>query len=313
MIKNLVRGLIAAAGLFTSAYGLASCGATFCTVNTDWHAQGVWSGAGSRLDLRYEFVNQDRPMHHSDRVAVGEIRRHHDEVSTLNRNLVLGYSYHAASGWGVNVQLPWVSRNHAHIHNHRGVKIDDRWDIDAIGDTRVTVRALLNADQNLALLAGLKLPTGRTNLTNAARQRAERSLQPGTGSTDLLLGLSHHALLHGPHGWFTQAMWQHALKDHAEYRLGDQVSVDLGWRYAFNNTFSTTLQLNAQIRGRDKGSNAEPEDSGSRFVRLSPGVTYAFSRDTQLYAFAQLPVYAHVNGVQLTASRNFAVGLSQRF
>lgn len=313
MIKNFFRGLIAIAGFFVSAYGFASCGATFCTVNTDWHAQGIWSGAGSRIDLRYEFVDQDRPMHRSDRVAVGEIRRHHDEVRTLNRNLVLAYSYHAESGWGVNVQLPWVSRNHAHTHNHHGLKIDDRWDIDAIGDARVTVRAPLSADQNLALLAGLKLPTGRTKLTNEANKLAERTLQPGTGSTDLILGISHHALSRGPHGWFTQAMWQHALKDHDDYRPGDQVSVDLGWRYAFNNTLSTTLQLNAQVRRRDKGSNAEPEDSGSRFVHLSPGVTYALSRATQLYAFVQLPVYAHVNGVQLTASRNFAVGLSQRF
>lgn len=313
MIKKLCRGLVAGAALVTSAHGHASCGATFCTVNTDWHAQGVWSGAGSRLDLRYEFVDQDRPLSGSDRVSVGEIRRHHDEIRTLNRNLLLGYSYHTQSGWGVNVQLPWLSRNHTHIHHHHGAKIDDRWDIDALGDARVTVRAPLNAEQNLALLAGLKLPTGRTHATNAANQVAERSLQPGTGSTDTLLGISYHAPLDGAHGWFAQAMWQHALNEHDAYRPGDQVSVDVGWRYAFNNTFSTTLQFNAQVRGRDKGSNAEPEDSGSRFVHLSPGVTYALSRDTQLYAFAQLPVYAHVNGVQLTASRNLAIGLSQRF
>lgn len=88
---------------------------------------------------------------------------------------------------------------------------------------------------------------------------------------------------------------------------------DMGGRYAFNSAFSATLQLNAQLRLRDKGSNAEPEDSGGRFVHLSPGLIYAFTPDTQVYAFAQFPVYAHVNGVQLTASRNFAVGLSQRF
>lgn len=252
-------------------------------------------------------------MSGSDRVAVGQIRRHHDEVSTLNRNLLLGYSYHTESGWGVNVQVPWVSRNHAHIHNHHGAKFDDRWDIDALGDTRVTVRAPLNAEQNLALLGGLKLPTGSSKLRNTSNQLAERSLQPGTGSTDLLLGISHHGRLDGSHSWFAQALWQHALHDHDAYRPGDQVGIDLGWRYAFSDTFSATLQLNAQVRGRDKGANAEPQDSGSRLVNLSPGVTYALSRETQLYAFLQLPVYAYVNGVQLIASRNFAVGWSQRF
>lgn len=311
--KFISRGLIAGIALVSAGPSAASCGAAFCTVNTDWHAQGAWTGAGSRLDVRYEFVDQDRPMAGSDRVAVGQVRRHHDEVRTLNRNLVLGYSYNTEAGWGVNVLVPWVSRNHNHIHHHRGVAIDDRWNIDALGDARVSLRVPLNAEQNFALLAGLKLPTGRTKVTNQNNALAERTLQPGTGSTDMLLGIAHHAQLRGPHSWFVQALWQHALTDHDDYRPGDQVGVDLGWRYAFNNAFSATLQLNAQVRGRDKGSNAEPEDSGSRFVHASPGIVYALSRDTQLYAFAQVPVYAHVNGVQLTASRNVAVGLSQRF
>lgn len=252
-------------------------------------------------------------MSGSDRVAVGEIPRHDDEVRTLNRNLVLGYSYNTEAGWGVNVQVPWVTRNHQHIHNHHGVQIDDRWNIDALGDARVSFRVPLNAEQNLSLLAGLKLPTGSINVSNDDQDVAERSLQPGTGSTDMLLGIAHHAALSGPHSWFMQTLWQHAITQRDHYRPGDQLGVDLGWRYAFNNAFSATLQLNAQIRARDKGSNAEPEDSGSRFVHLSPGIVYALGGDTQLYAFAQLPAYAHVNGVQLTASRNFAVGLSQRF
>lgn len=313
MINKLGKQLVAGLIVFCTGHVYASCGATFCTVNTDWHAQGAWIGAGSRLDVRYEFVDQDRPMAGSDRVRVGQIRRHHDEVGTLNRNLLLGYTYNTEAGWGVNVQLLWVSRNHQHIHNHRGAKIDDRWDIDALGDARVTFRVSLNAEQNIGLLAGVKLPTGRTKVTNAKNALAERSLQPGTGSTDTLLGVTYHTQSSRPHGWFAQALWQHAVTDHDDYRPGDQVGVDLGWRYAINNAFSTSLQLNVQVRGRDKGSNAEPEDSGSRFVNASPGIVYALSPDTQLYAFVQFPIYAHVNGLQLTASRNFAVGLSQRF
>lgn len=313
MIKKLCQNLIAGAALSAWGYCYASCGATFCTVNTDWSAQGAWSGAGSRLDVRYEFVDQDKLMAGSDRVAVGQIRRHHDEVSTLNRNLLLGYSYNTEAGWGVNVQLPWIARNHQHIHNHHGAKIDDRWDIDALGDARVTFRVPLNAEQNVSLLAGVKLPTGRTKVTDAKNALAERSLQPGTGSTDTLLGVTSHIQSSGPHGWFAQAVWQRAVRDHDDYRPGDQVGIDLGWRYALNHALSTSLQLNVQVRGRDKGSNAEPEDSGGRFVNASPGIVYALSPDTQVYAFVQLPIYAHVNGVQLTASRNFAVGLSRRF
>ena len=35
---------------------------------------------------------------------------------------------------------------------------------------------------------GLKLPTGKYDVTNDEGEQAERTLQPGTGTTDLLLG-----------------------------------------------------------------------------------------------------------------------------
>lgn len=313
MNKKISGVFLTPLALVFAAPVAASCGATFCTVNTDWNAQGTWSGAGARLDLRYEFVDQDRPMAGRDRVAVGEIPGHHDEVSTLNRNLVLGFNYTTQAGWGINVQVPWVSRDHYHIHHHHGAQIDDRWDIEALGDARVTLRLPLTESQNLGLLIGLKLPTGKTTVTNADSELAERTLQPGTGSTDTLLGLTYHSIPSGAHSWFSQALWQHATVVRDSYRPGDQFGVDLGYRFASNDQFSATLQLNAQIRGRDEGSNAEPEDSGSRFLHLSPGIVYAVSHDVQIYAFAQFPVYAHVNGVQLTASRNMAMGLSWRF
>jgi len=63
----------------------------------------------------------------------------------------------------------------------------------------------------------------------------------------------------------------------------------------------------------DSGAQAEPEESGGRFVSISPGLSYAVSQTLQVYAFVQLPVYQYVNGVQLTASKAFVAGVSGRF
>ena len=73
------------------------------------------------------------------------------------------------------------------------------------------------------------------------------------------------------------------------------------------------LQLNAVKRERDHGEQAEPEDSGGRFLFLSPGASYAMTDTIQIYGFVQLPIYQYVNGVQLTAKRAFAVGITGRF
>ena len=46
---------------------------------------------------------------------------------------------------------------------------------------------------------------------------------------------------------------------------------------------------------------------------MSPGVSYSLSRGTQIYGFVQLPLYQHVNGVQLTANWSAAAGVHWRF
>ena len=98
----------------------ASCGAAFCNVNTNWSLQGVWTQPGLHVDLRFEYIDQDQPMNGSRKIAVGEIPAHHDEVRTINRNLLTTFDYGFNANWGVTVVIPVVDRSHEHIHNHRG-------------------------------------------------------------------------------------------------------------------------------------------------------------------------------------------------
>ena len=76
---------------------------------------------------------------------------------------------------------------------------------------------------------------------------------------------------------------------------------------------SMLVQLNMLAKGRDTGVAAESEDSGGRFVFLSPGLSYAVSDTMRAYAFFQQPLYQYVNGVQLTARRAVLVGITARF
>jgi hypothetical protein len=100
-------------------------------------------------------------------------------------------------------------------------------------------------------------------------------------------------------------------RDH--FKPGNRVSLDLGLRRAASDRWSYHLQLNAEHKERDRGNEAEPEDSGGQFVFLSPGASYALTRNLQLYGFIQLPVYQYVDGVQLTAEWAAVAGLSSRF
>ena len=300
----------------------ASCGSAFCTTNTNWDTQGAWTEPGWRLDLRYEYVRQDQPQTGSRKIGVGEIPRHHDEVSTTNRNWLAGVDYTINQDWAVNATLPVVGREHNHVHNHGGGQIPESWDFTQAGDARILARRRLltseNAEKHTLGTAGLnfgvKLPTGATDVRNANGDVAERTLQPGTGTTDALLGAYWSQLLPLANlSWFAQGLVQFPLNSHADYRPGRRVSLDAGVRYSVTESASLMLQANALFRGRDSGAQAEPDDSGGRSYFLSPGFGYALSANTQLYAFLQAPLYQYVNGVQLTARRALVLGASTRF
>jgi len=314
--RSAARAFAFAFASLAAAAAHASCGSAFCSINTDWATDALGLAEGGVLDLRYEYINQDQPRTGSRRIAVGAIPHHHDEVSTANRNLLATYSRGFASGWGYSVTLPIVDRKHFHVHNHQGGQVPERWDFREIGDARLTGRyqqPVGDGTSNAGVIFGLKLPTGRTGVANDAGDVAERSLQPGSGTTDAIVGAFFHRQLSDTGSWFAQAQLQQPLNKHDEFAPGAQLTADLGYARRFGEKFSGLLQLNAVVKRRDRGAQAEPEDSGSRSLFLSPGVSYDLTDRMRVYAFYQQPLHQSVNGVQLTARRAIAVGIATRF
>ena len=309
----------AAAALVWPSTALASCGSAFCTMNTDWNVQGIFAEPGARAELRYEYINQDQLRAGSTKVSPGEIPSEHDELSTRNQSLFGTFDYNFGSGWGMSAIVPVVKRDHSHIDNDSGEL--EQWNFTSLGDIRVAGRYQFplesqhSAHAHLAgFLAGLKLPTGKTDETNANGEVAERSLQPGTGTTDAFVGAYYQALLPQSRlSWFAQAAYAFALNSHDGYRPGYRTTLDVGGRYDLSSTVSLLLQLNALWRGRDSGDQAEPDDSGGRYLFLSPGISVMVARNVQLFAIVQLPLYQYVNGVQLTANWGATAGIGVRF
>ncbi len=318
--RALACGLVALNG---APNAVAACGSAFCAINTNWDSHGAWAQPGLRLDLRYERVDQNQPFSGSGKVAVGAIPREHDEVRTSNRNWFASLDYTVSADWGLSVALPMVKRDHLHLENDfdAGTQRPESWKFSKAGDTRVMVRYRIATVESrehslgtAGLNFGLKLPTGSTNVVNQDGERAERTLQPGTGTTDVLVGVYYAQLLPlKDMSWFTQALLQLPLNQREGYRPGSRVSLDAGLRYDATDRLSLLLQLNVLIRGRDSGANAERDDTGGRSWFLSPGGSFSVTKDVRLYGFVQAPIYQHVNGVQLGTRPAAVFGVSARF
>ena len=316
-----VRPSLCAVALATAGAGAvgvahAGCGTSFCAINTDWDVQGQWTGPGVRFDLRYEYIDQDQPRSGADSVGVGEVPRHHDEQYTLNRNLLGSVDVNFNERWGLALKVPFVDREHAHVHNHHGSMIYQSWDYRELGDISAIGQYRLGdgAYSSYGLRVGVKLPTGDTDVRNDAGELAERSLQPGSGTTDGIVGLFYQGRSVG-FDWFAQARYQRPFSDDDGYAPGDEIALDLGVSQSLIGDLTGMLQLNLSRKGRLREDEApgHEEDSGGDFAYLSPGLSYLFFDAVQVYGFAQLPVYQKVNGVQLTADWAGVVGVSMRF
>lgn len=311
--------LAGATSMWLPSAGWASCGSAFCTVNTDRDVQGVATQAGAmRLDLRYEYINQARLRSGTHNVSADQDTGDVAELRTTNRNWVATLDYAFDAQWAVSVALPLVSREHTHIADPTGAATFEQWDFSKLSDARVVGRYQFAAADphvgNAGVQFGLKLPTGDYRVANADGTVAERTLQPGTGSTDVIVGAyySYPSATHGL-GWFAQGSYQRAVATQDGYRPGEQVSLTGGVTYSITQQVSLLAQLNALHKGRDTGPNAEPDLSGGNYVYAAPGLSVAISKNVQAYGFLQLPVYRKVNGIQLTARRAVVAGVSTQF
>lgn len=317
--RPIIRGRQYAAALFLLAShgtAMASCGSAFCSVNTDWNAQTLWTENATQLDVRMEYINQDQLRAGRDKAtASGEVGEH-DEIETRNRNFIATLSHAVSSTVSLTLSVPVVSRDHSHYHNDEDGPELESWDFTKFGDVRASAYWRLDEAQSpydtaYGLVGGVKLPTGSTDQHNADGETAERSLQPGTGSTDLIVGGFASGRWEQA-GWFSQLRWQHAVSERQGFEPGDVVNLDMGMSYPMG-TVQALAQINMLWRGQDSGVNAEPAESGGTFIYFAPGLLVPLGPDVQLYGLIQLPLLQDVRGTQLTADWAASLGLTVRF
>ena len=304
--------LLAGTTASSSSWACSSCG---CFLNSDWASQGFTVGSGLRFDVRYDYFNQDQLRSGTrsfNRDGVVFPVEREIQQSTINRNLNLALDYSPNQQWGVNVLLPVFDRPHATIAE--GDDAVSRSHSRSVGDVRVLGRYQgAGDDASGGLQFGVKLPTGRINDVFSdgpqAGSTVDRGLQPGTGTTDALIGLYRFGALGENTSYFANILAQLPLNSRDRFRPGPGITASVGVRTQTANGIEPQLQINVRTERRESGVNADVDNSGATLVNLSPGVTMPLSKQTLAYAFVQLPVYQRVNGLQIEPRFTISIGL----
>jgi len=315
---KLCAALLTAMGAFPA---LASCGSAFCTLMSDRYLQGSGDPhAGWSADLRVERVTQDRLRSGTTNIAASEVTGEEAiERHTRNTNVVTTLGYGFDESWSMSVRLPVVKRDHAHdlIDETTGLAdTPERWNFTRLGDVQVLGRRQFAVDggsTSFALFGGLKLPTGSIAVTNDDGSRAERALQPGTGTIDIVLGAAGRRALGLTDALIGQISVSAALNSREDFKPGARLEISGAWSHAYSHVVGSVLQLNLRQRAHDNGAQSEPDNSGSTAIDLSPGLTVAVGTGSTLYAYLQLPLYQKVRGIQLVQRQSLALGWTADF
>ncbi len=318
MYRRLMLLCAAALAFTLPAAALASCGAENCPLD---HASR-WSEAPFSFDVSYQYIDQNQPRVGNDDASVGALPRHHDEIRTLNRATTGRASYRFAGAWSVSAALPYIERFHAHIHNHLGVPEYERWEYNGIGDLEVDgLRAFGGGEgrSRYFATAGVKMPTGVTDVRNEAGDQPEPAARPGSGSWDFLVGAGSEWRVGGTRADDAGSIPLRLSvtgrlngRGTEEYRIGSQVQAHLASELPIGRTVAVLGQANFRVKGKDDvgASGLEEEDTGGSWLYLSPGLRVSTGSRASIYGLVQIPVYQRVNGIQLVSDANLYLGVT---
>ncbi|WP_414640203.1 transporter [Bordetella sp.] len=329
-----------------AAQACATCG---CSLSTD-AAMGYSAMPGWRVNLDYSFIPQNQLRSGSGAVSPTQAAAinaaggsQEVEHQTINRYVNLGISYSPNSNWNFSAIVPYIDRSHTTYSNATpdqltsdnlsGATSSGIGDIKLIGSYQGFLPT-----HNFGLQLGVKLPTGRYGGQNvntgatvgrnpvffssgpnaASNQVVDTSLQPGTGSTDLIVGAYYYQPVSQNFDAFVNGQFQSAVMENlnepgANYRPGNLTTMSVGLRYEANPRIVPQLQINVTHKSADQGALADTTDTAGTIVYLSPGVTVSVAKNLQFYAFVQKALYSHLDGYQLFPRWTGTIGVSYAF
>ncbi len=257
---------------------------------------------------------------------------HLHNVDAINSySLSLSYGIH--DDLTLNMQVPYLSRvgiragemdnNTPAVHPHE--------DAEGMGDISAILQYKVydNAQIKVALLAGIKTPTGKTNMKEEG-EALEADLQPGTGSWDLFGGVAFtrdfEALsLH------SSLLYKYNTKGVEDSQLGDVFNYNVALSYklieqehdhtfhphtkeeGFDYSVDVFMELNGEWVDKDYFAGEIANNTGHHVLFATTGVQVLTESNYSLFFTLSVPIYQNFNGVQNEINYKTSFGIGKSF
>ncbi len=325
-LKNIIRfSPVLLASFFAFSFSVPAYSCDYCLLSQGISPLETVKGTGVRVTERYSSLDSVyRGTNEVENPGAKEeyFTTEFSGFFVVSENLVFMAS------------LPYKKTSldgHLHVHSDGEAEAHpDKGEETGLGDVSLLARYTfyrshsLEMTNTIAGVWGVKLPTGKTDgRTEDGADFLDAHLQLGTGSTDLLVGLSFsHAHERGSlSGNVLAAITGDGEAGDIDHRFGNTLNYDLTGKYRVypssvspaGQQYFVALGLNGEVMDREVEGGEEVDDSGGHKLYLTPGVQAVIGEHLTIEASYHHPVYINVNGTQTVEDRKITGGISYIF
>ena len=317
----------------SAGFGQGAAG-SIVTISAATVPRKSWS-----FDLRADYLKFDRieDSRLEELAAAGiEVHSVDDE-----RSVFFSAGYGVTDDLSLGFHIPYIIRRgireghmeagtpEVHVHgDSEGVG-----DLTLLGTWRFARRESAGAD--VALLFGLKLPTGSTKEKDRGGERFASEFQPGSGSWDPLIGVAASRKW-GAVSLDASLLYALATKGAQETDLGDMLhfgaalsrrvvpghsdshgshtihSPEPGSRHS-HTSWDFILEAVGDRKGKQTVQGIKEANSGGTTIMLSPGVRMNYYDKWSAYLSAGFPILQDWNGTQHDVGYRILLGFNAGF
>ncbi len=315
VLALVLLSLVSLAGDEAWAHGESVRGSGGSTLNTVGGETSEGISASVRYDQRDFARFSDQELLDFRRVQSEDVHQHEREQSVF-----LSVAAGITEDWDLYLQLPFKR-----FSNFRDNGDDFAVSNDTISATDVSqglgdllifgkYRFWEANDHHLAVLAGIKLPTGRVRERTNAGDTVGTHNQPGSGSVDFQLGGAYTGhFFDGALGLSADLIGRINTEGAGSFRSGNSVQADLAISYRPHARLVPVAELNLIAQERDTEENEVKRNSGARSLFLSVGALLSLTERQSAFGVFSVPLWQDLPGIQNDEDFRFSVGYGVGF
>lgn len=234
----------------------------------------------------------------------------------ITHSILVNFGYSITSNLSVEALLTWV-------HQRRKILTNNALSQSSgIGDAILLTRYKLLEKNNwtFSVGGGLKLPTGATDKKNDLGIVLNADLQPGSNALDAIFLTSvskqfnfRKSLTFSSRLTYRKTGVNNEYQKVNKYKFGNETQffVSAADQFlVFNQVFNSSLTLKYRHVLNDEINSKEISNTGGQWFFLRPSLTLELKENVRFSSSLELPIYSKVEGVQLTPTYRFNVGVS---